>query len=71
MEDFNEGEIESELDRINDDIKGKTSIDNPVGIHNNRVMALFDRIFPEKEKKAMVRNNVKWFDSETKSLSQV
>ena len=37
-------------------------------MYNDRVKALFDRIFVEVEKGVKVRNNVKWFDSETKQL---
>ena len=70
MEGSNKSEIESELDKICKDIKGKASTDNAVGILN-RVKILFDRIFskiPKKEKRATVRNDVRWFNSETKQL---
>ena len=50
MGDFNLGKIKSELDKIYKDIKGETSIDNAVGIYNNRVNVLFNKIFQEKEK---------------------
>ena len=32
------------------------------------VKALFDRIFPEVEKRIAVKHNAKWFDSEAKQL---
>ena len=37
-------------------------------MYNDRAKALFDRIFPEVEKRVTVRHNVKWFDSEAKQL---
>ena len=49
-------------------IKRESSIDKAVGMFNESVKALFDRIFPEVEKRITVRHNVKWFDSEAKQL---
>ena len=40
-------------------IKGESSIDKAVGMYNDMVKALFDRIFPEIEIKVTVRQNVK------------
>ena len=60
--------MEEGLDKICKEIKGESVFDNAVGIYNNRIMALFYIIFPENEKMATVRHNVKWFDSEAKQL---
>ena len=49
-------------------IKRESSIDKALGMFNDMVKALFDRIFPEVEKRITVRHNVKWFDSEAKQL---
>ena len=47
-------------------IKGESNIDKVMGMYNDRVKALCDKIFPEVEKRVRVRYNVKWFDSEAK-----
>ena len=49
-------------------IKRESSIDKAVRMFNDRVKALFDRIFPEVDKRITVRYNVKWFDTEAKQL---
>ena len=49
-------------------IKRESNIDKSVGMFNDRFRALFDRIFPEVDKRIMVRHNVKWFDTEAKQL---
>ena len=49
-------------------IKGVASIHKAVEVFNDRVKAVFDRIFPEVEKRITVRPNVKWFDREAKQL---
>ena len=43
-------------------------IANAERFYNNRVKILFDRIFPEKERRATVRYNVKWFNSKAKQF---
>ena len=63
---FIEGEMESEFDKICNDITGETRIDNAVGNCSNRVEVLLDSIFPEK--RATVRHNMKWSGSEAKHL---
>ena len=45
-------------------IKGGSSIDKAVGMYNDRVKALFDKIFLEIERRVTIRQNVKWFESE-------
>ena len=47
-------------------IKGESSIDNTPGIYDDRVQALFDRMFSGIQKRVTVAQNVKWFDSEVK-----
>ena len=47
-------------DEIDEVIKGKSSIDNGVGIYNDRVKGLFDRIFPEIE--CYAQNCLCWSD---------
>ena len=69
MEDLNDDDIESQLDKKCSDIKGETSIDNVVGIYIDRDKVLFDRMLQEKEKMATVKHNVKWFNSEAKQTS--
>ena len=54
-----------ELEGIWEMINRESSIDKSVGIFNDRVKALFDRIFPEVEKRITVRHNV---DNEAKQL---
>ena len=61
-------EIKKEVGGDREIIKGESSIDKAIGMYNDRVKALFDRIFPEVEKRVTVRHNVKWFDSEAKQL---
>ena len=56
---FNEDVIEEESNKICKTIKGESSIE---GIYNTKVILFFNRIFPEK--RATVRDNVKWFHSE-------
>ena len=68
MRNVEEKEIKQELGDIGEMIKGESSIDKATGMYNDRVKALFDRIFPEVEKRVTVRHNVKWFDSEAKQL---
>ena len=64
MRNFEEKEIKKELEEIGEMIKGESSIDKAIGMYNDRVKALFDRIFPEREKRVTFRHNVKWFDIE-------
>ena len=45
-----EKEIKKGLEEIGEVIIGESSIDKTVGMYNDRVKALFDRIFPEIEK---------------------
>ena len=61
-------EIKQELEEIWEVIKGESTIDKAVGMYNARVMALFDRIFLEIEKRVTVRRSVKWFNSQAKQL---
>ena len=68
MENFNECESESELDKICNDIKEEMSIDNAVGIYNKSIQVLFERINLEEKKRATVRHNVKWIDCKAKQL---
>ena len=68
MRNVEENEIKKESEGIGEMIKRESSIDNAVGMFNERVKALFDRIFPEVEKRITVRQNVKWFDNEAKQL---
>ena len=56
-----------EIDEICEVIKEESSIDNAMGIYNDMVKALFDRMFPEIEKRLTVRKSVKWLDSEIKT----
>ena len=53
---------------IGEMIKRESSSDKAVGMFNDRVKALFDRIFPEVEKRIRVGHDVKWFDNEAKQL---
>ena len=39
-------------------ITGELSIDKAVGMYNARVKALFNKIFPEIEKRVTIRQNV-------------
>ena len=50
-----------ELNEIGEMINGESSIDNAVGLYNDRVEALFDR---GREKGN--RPNVKWYESKVK-----
>ena len=68
MRNGEENKIKKELEGIGEMNKRKSSIDKAVGMFNDRVNALFDRSFPEGEKRITVRHNVQWFDSEAKQL---
>ena len=68
MKNIEENEIKKELEGIGEMIKRESSIDKAVRIFNDRVKTLFDRIFPEVEKRITVRHNAKWFDTEAKQL---
>ena len=45
MRDVEEKGTEKELEEIGEVIKGESSIEKAVGMYNDRVKALFDRIF--------------------------
>ena len=47
-------------------IKRESDVDKAVGMFNDRVTVLFDRIFPGVEKRITVRHNIKWFETEAK-----
>ena len=66
MRNVEENEIKKELEGKGEMIKREPSIDKAVGMFNDRVKTLFDRIFPEVEKRITVRHNVKWSDTEAK-----
>ena len=68
MKNVEENEIRKDLEGIGEIIKRESSIDKAVRMFNDRVKALFDRIFPEVEKRLTVRHNIKWFDSGAKQL---
>ena len=68
MRNVEETEIKKELEGIQEMIKRESSIDKALGMFTDRVKAMFDRIFPEVEKRITVRHNVKWFDSDAKQL---
>ena len=59
MRNVEEKEIKKELEEIGEMTKGQSSIDEAVGMYNDGVKALFDRIFPDVEEMAIVRHNVK------------
>ena len=59
MRNVEEKQIKKELEEIGQMIKGESSIDEAIGMYNDRIKALFDRIFPEVEKRETVRHNVK------------
>ena len=68
MKNVEENEIRKELEGIGEMTKRESSIDKAVGIFNDGVKALFNRIFPKVEKRIMVRHNMEWFDTEAKQL---
>ena len=68
MKNVEENETKKEVEGIGEMIKRESCIDKAVGMFNDMVKALFDRIFPEVEKRITVRHNVKWFDTEAKQL---
>ena len=51
MKNVEENEIKKELEGIGEMIERESSIDKAVGMFNDRVNVLFDRIFPEVEKR--------------------
>ena len=54
------------MDRICSQVKGETSINNVIGIHNIKVKDLFNITLLEK--RATIRHNMKQYHSETKQL---
>ena len=54
MRNIEEKEMKKEMEGIEEIIKEELSIDKTIGMFNDRVMALFDIVFPEVEKRVTV-----------------